>query len=106
MQDHQDHNDQLDADAGAPSPTGWGVSNLRGLTPEVFANIGMPNIVYVKEVLAGELQSELGSEIDLPADTKLYAVHAANGQRMAVVDSRAGAFAGAVQYDLQPVSVH
>ena len=102
----QDYNDQMDADADAPSRTGWGVASLRNLTPEGFANIGMPNIVYVKEVLAGQPQSELGSEVNLPADTKLYAVHAANGQRMAVVDSRAGAFAGATQYDLQPVSVH
>jgi hypothetical protein len=102
----QDFNDQRDVDSESLPQTGWGVTSLRGLTPEVFANIGMPNIVYVKEVLAGELQSELGSEIDLPADTKLYSVHAANGQRMAVVDSRAGAFAGAMQYNLQPVSVH
>jgi hypothetical protein len=102
----QDHNDQSEAEFDTPSRTGWGVASLRDLTPEVFANIGMPNIVYVKEVLAGELQGELGSEINLPADAKLYAVHAANGQRMAVVDSRTSAFAGAVQYDLQPLSVH
>jgi len=100
----QDFRDQRDADE--TSRTGWGVTSLRDLTPEVFAKIGMPNIVYVKEVLAGELESELGAELDLPADTKLYAVHAANGERMAVVDSRAGAFAGATQYNLQPVSVH
>jgi len=101
----QDFTDQRDADE-TPTQTGWGITSLRDLTPEVFANIGMPNIVYVKEVLVSELQSELGAELNLPADTRLYAVHAANGQRMAVVDSRAGAFAGATQYDLQPVSVH
>ena len=86
--------------------TGWGVSDFRKLTPEMFAQAGMPNIVYVREVLAGELAGELGSEIDLPADTQLFAVHAANGQRMAVLDNREAAFAGARQYDLEPVSAH
>ncbi|KAB7742744.1 DUF1150 family protein [Parvibaculum sedimenti] len=86
--------------------SGWGTQDLRHLTPELFANVGMPNIVYVREVLAGELASDLGSEIDVPADTKLYAVHAANGDRMAVLDNRDAAFAGARQYDLEPLSVH
>lgn len=99
-------NDSDTFDLEAETKTGWGAEDLRHLTPETFANIGMPNIVYVREVLAGELAGELGSEIDVPADTRLYAVHAANGQRMAVVDNRAAAFAGARQYDLEPVSVH
>lgn len=88
-----------------PAPA-WGTQDLRHLTPETFAEIGMPNIVYVREVLAGELESELGAEVNVPADTKLFAVHAANGQRMAVLDDRAAAFAGARQYELEPVSVH
>jgi hypothetical protein len=90
----------------AEAATGWGALDLRHLTPEIFANIGVPNIVYVREVTAGDIAGEVGSEIDLPADTKLYAVHAANGQRMAVLDDRAAAFAGARQYDLEPLSVH
>jgi len=88
------------------SAPGWGTQDLRHLSPETFAEIGMPNIVYVREVLAGELESELGAEVNVPADTKLFAVHAANGQRMAVLDDRAAAFAGARQYELEPVSVH
>lgn len=97
-------NDENEFDA--ENKIGWGVEDLRHLTPELFANIGVPNIVYVREILAGDVAGELGSELDLPADTKLYAVHAANGVRMAVVDDRAAAFAGARQYDLEPLSVH
>lgn len=85
---------------------GWGVSDFRKLTPESFATIGMPNIVYVREVRAADVESELGSQLGIPADTRLYAVHAANGQRMAVLDNRDAAFAGARQYDLEPLSVH
>jgi hypothetical protein len=101
----QKEHDSEAAEAAGVS-AGWGTQDLRHLTPETFANIGVPNIVYVREVLAGDLESELGSEIDVPADTKLYAVHAANGQRMAVLDDRDTAFAGARQYDLEPLSVH
>ena len=97
---------ESDFDAAGDETTGWGVSDFRKLTPEMFAQAGMPNIVYVREILAGELAGELGSELDVPADTRLYAVHAANGQRMAVLDDRDAAFAGARQYDLEPQSVH
>lgn len=85
---------------------GWGNADLRHLSAETFANIGVPNIVYIRQVLAGDLESELASQIDVPADTVLYAVHAANGQRMAVLDDRDTAFAGARQYELEPVSTH
>jgi hypothetical protein len=97
---------ESDFDAAGDEKTGWGVSDFRKLTPEMFAQAGMPNIVYVREISAGELAGELGSELDVPADTRLYSVHAANGQRMAVLDDRDAAFAGARQYDLEPQSVH
>jgi hypothetical protein len=78
------------------------------LPKDDFANIGMPSLVYVKPVKAAELAGDLGGdvEIDVAPDSTLYAVHAANGSRMAVLDSREAAFAGAVQYDLVPLSVH
>lgn len=81
-------------------------ADLKNLPPEAFADVGLPTLVYVREVLAGDLKAEVGGELPVPADTKLYAVHAANGTRMAVVDDRATAFAGARQYDLEPLSVH
>lgn len=93
-------------DASVKGGSGWGVTDFRKLTPENFANAGMPHIVYVREVLAAEVEGDLGSELGIPADTRLYAVHAANGQRMAVLDNRDAAFAGARQYDLEPLSVH
>ncbi|MDO9125996.1 MAG: DUF1150 domain-containing protein [Parvibaculum sp.] len=97
---------EFDAAGNGDEKTGWGVKDFRKLTPEMFANVGVPNVVYVREVLAGELAGELGSELDVPADTRLFAVHAANGERMAVLDDRDAAFAGARQYDLEPLSVH
>ena len=86
----------------------WWESALRAGMGDDFANIGMPSLVYVKPVKAAELAGDLGGdvEIDVAPDSTLYAVHAANGSRMAVLDSREAAFAGAVQYDLVPLSVH
>lgn len=99
-------NDRVD-DTGNEIPNaGWGAEDLRTLSDEAFANAGVGSIVYVREVLAGDLVSEFGNEIDVPSDTILYSVHAANGERMAVLDNRDAAFAGARQYDLEPVSVH
>ena len=90
----------------AAANASWGVTDFRTLSDEAFANAGVGNIVYVREVLAGDLKAEFGDEINVPAETRLYSVHAANGERMAVLDDRDAAFAGARQYDLEPVSVH
>ncbi|MGV8995745.1 MAG: DUF1150 family protein [Parvibaculaceae bacterium] len=90
--------------------SGWGTVDLRKLDAETFANIGMPGVVYIRAVNAGDLAAELGdaftSEMDVAPETVLYAVHAANGQRMAILDDREAAFAGARQYELEPLSAH
>ena len=44
--------------------------------------------------------------IKLPADTKLYAVHLADGRTVAIMDTWASAYGAAVQNHLTPVSVH
>ncbi len=61
---------------------------------------GQP-IVYVREVAPEELPEELRGT---PA--KLYAVHDAQGNRLAVTPDRRVAFALARRNDLTPVSVH
>lgn len=65
-------------------------------------------VVYVRQISPETLIAEGAMPEDalLPKGTKLYAVHLANGQRIAVLDDRERAFAAAVQHDLTPVSVH
>jgi len=75
-----------------------------------FAEFGGKRLVYVRPVMAIEVADELSDEddiaYDLPDDAILYSVHAANGDRIALVGDRALAFAAARQHEMNPVSVH
>ncbi len=65
-------------------------------------------VVYVRQVSPETLIAEgaMPEGAILPEGVKLYAVHLADGRRIAVLDDRDRAFAAAVQHDLTPVSVH
>jgi hypothetical protein len=78
-------------------------------TTEDFAALGAPNLVYVRPVKAKEV---LGAEpveargFSLDPDQTLYAVHRADGARLAVLTDRDSAIAAALAHELAPVSVH
>lgn len=80
------------------------------LTSEAFAALGAPDLVYVKPVSVREV---LGSTpiaeiegIEFDPDQMLYALHRADGQRLAVLADRDAAVAAAIAHELAPVSVH
>jgi hypothetical protein len=80
------------------------------LTTEDFAALGAPNLVYVrpvkaKDVLAGA-PAETAQNVQLDPDQTLYAVHRADGARLAVLTDRESAIAAALAHELAPVSVH
>jgi len=66
---------------------------LRYMTSDAFAHLGIEQVAYVKPVTL-----EDGRDV--------FAVHAADGQEMAVIADREVAFATVRQNDLEPVSVH
>lgn len=80
------------------------------MTKEDLQELGAPDLVYVRQILASDVLADTpvsaikGLEID-PAQT-LYAVHSADGERLAVMIDRETAFAAAVAHELEPVSVH
>lgn len=78
------------------------------LSPEDIARIIGPNTVYVREVGIGELKDSGVIPIDapIPATRKLFALRAADGRLVAVLDNRDMAFVAARQHELEPVSVH
>lgn len=77
---------------------------------EAFAALGAPSLVYVRPIKAkdilGATQLEQVQGVPIDPDQTLYAVHGADGVRLAVLGDRDSAIAAAVANELAPVSVH
>jgi hypothetical protein len=80
------------------------------LTTEAFAALGAPDLVYVRPIKAAEIIASTPSaqlqSFELDPDQTLYAVHRADGERLAVLTDKAAAMAAALAHELAPVSVH
>ncbi|MHC0053756.1 DUF1150 family protein [Actibacterium sp. D379-3] len=61
-------------------------------------------IVYVRQVVVADLPKDV-QEQAMGAE-RIYAVHDAQGERLALVKDRSLAFILARQHDLNPVTVH
>jgi len=79
-------------------------------TPEAFAALGGPQLVYVRAVKARDIVGgePVASEdgITIHPDQVLYALYRADGARLAVMTDRDSAIAAAMANELAPVSVH
>lgn len=62
------------------------------------------NIVYIRPVAVADLPPEVQSQAN--GISSLYAVHTADGERVALVKDRKLAFILARQNDFAPVNVH
>ncbi len=80
------------------------------MTKEDFAGLGAPDLVYVREITASDVLDDVltpeAKALEIDPDQILYAVHSADGERLAVMMDRETAFAAAVAHELAPVSVH
>jgi hypothetical protein len=80
------------------------------MTRQDFAELGAPDLVYVREIRAADVMADApvtaiqGLSVD--PEATLYAVHSADGERLAIMMDRESAFATAVAHELEPVSVH
>jgi len=68
------------------------IERIRQMSVRELAYFGIQDLAYVKRVVANH--------------TTGYAIHAADGTRIALFDDREVAFATARQHDLDPLSVH
>jgi hypothetical protein len=68
------------------------VVDIRKLTTEQLAQLGMTQIAYVKPVMLNGTQG--------------YAIHAANGLPMGLAEDRDVAIAAVLQHEMVPVPVH
>ena len=80
------------------------------LTTEAFAALGAPDLVYVRPVTAQDVLASVPKAAlegaKLSPGQILYAVHGADGSRLAVLADRDSAYAAALANELAPVSVH
>lgn len=80
------------------------------LSTEAFASLGAPDLVYVRPIKAAEILADTADEqirsFSLDPDQVLYAVHRADGERLAVMTDKDSAVAAALAHELAPVSVH
>lgn len=80
------------------------------LTNEAFAALGGPELVYVREIKAKEVLSGVAVDafesLSVDPDQVLYALHRADGARLAILADRDSAYAAALAHELIPVSVH
>ncbi|MDO8411921.1 MAG: DUF1150 family protein [Phenylobacterium sp.] len=81
------------------------------LTTEDFAALGAPDLVYVRPVKAAEIlatttDGDNAMPLKLDPERTFYAVHRADGERLAVLTDRNAAMAAALAHELAPVSVH
>ncbi len=80
------------------------------LSSKAFADLGGPDLVYVREVSGAEVIAAVSDEAveqhHLVPQQTLYALHRADGERLAVLGDRESAFAAARMNELAPVSVH
>lgn len=71
-----------------------------------FAALGDGHVAYVRDLPLEEAEV-LADEIGLASEgIRLYALHAADGRRIAITDSFDTAQANAVEYELETVRVH
>lgn len=80
------------------------------LSMEAFAALGAPHLVYVRPIKAAEIIASTPAaqieSFELDPEQTLYAVHRADGERLAVLTDKDSAMAAALAHELAPVSVH
>lgn len=69
-----------------------------------FETPGEDRMVYVREIAVTDLPMDVQAQVE--GVETLYAVHGADGERLAVVKERTLAFDLARQHDYAPVTVH
>jgi len=76
------------------------------LSDAELAHLGEGTVAYLREIDSAELIGKFPGLPEIEPGTRFWAVFAANGQPILLTDARETAFAGAIQNDLMPVSLH
>ena len=80
------------------------------LSAEAFAALGAPELVYVRPVMGAEILADTPVEhirgFHIEPDQVFYALHGADGSRLAVMSDKETAVAAAQAHEQAVVSLH
>ena len=80
------------------------------LSIEAFAALGAPSLVYVRPVTGAQILADTPVEhirgFHIEPDQILYALHGADGARLAVMSDKAAVEAATRAHELAVVSIH
>jgi len=81
-------------------------AHKRKISPLQLARMGGGRIAYIRPIRVEEAARLLGAPIEAPPGAQLYGAFHADGQPLAIADSRAGVLANLMEENLEPASVH
>ena len=76
------------------------------ISPLELARMGGGRLAYIRPIRVEEAMKILGAPIEAPPGVMLYAAFHADGQPLAIADSKAAALANVMEQDLEPANVH
>ncbi len=76
------------------------------VTEEMLARIGGGEIAYVRPIMSDVLKQVFPEAPDMAPGIRLFMLNAADGTPIMLTDSRESALAGAIQHELETVSLH
>jgi len=76
------------------------------LSDSEFAALGGGHLAYVREIDSEKATSLIGKPVAVEPGTHIFAVYGADGEPLAITDSRAAAIANAEEHELMPMNVH
>ena len=78
----------------------------RDMSVVELANLGGGEVAYIKTLTSDQAQDMFPSVVGLPADTNLYAVHAADGTPIALTDTMQAALGHVLGDELKVANLH
>lgn len=76
------------------------------VSPEALARLGLAKVAYVKAIRSDDIARMFPEAPPLPPGLDLFALISADGSPILVTDRREEAVAGAMQNELETVSLH
>ena len=71
-----------------------------------LARLGGGALAYIREIKGQEATRLLGSEMVIPADSRLFCLYHANGMPVSISETREAAIGSAFEHERLPMSVH